>query len=69
MTPEQIADSLADAQRRKIMAIGDGQPREFAWGSSGLHLIERCLAFENELGVRHLTDFGHAVRAILKEKM
>ena len=53
---------LTQAQKRKLLAIGDGQPKEFPWHSSGLFLIERGYAFENELGARHLTDLGHDVR-------
>jgi hypothetical protein len=67
MTPAEIAAKLTKAQRAKILAIGNGQPREFAWGQSGLFLIERGFAFENELGARHLTDKGHAVRAHLRD--
>ena len=65
--PAHIAASLTKAQRAKIMAIGDGQPVEFSLGQSGLFLIERGFAFENELGARHLTDLGHAVRTHLQE--
>lgn len=64
---ERIAKGLTEAQRRKIVAIGDGQPKEFPWHSSGLFLIERGYAFENPLGARHLTDLGHAVRTYLQE--
>lgn len=56
---------LTEAQKRKLLAIGDGQPVEFPLGQSGLFLIERGLAFVNELGARHLTDEGHAVRRAL----
>ncbi|RKF23340.1 hypothetical protein D6851_02390 [Altericroceibacterium spongiae] len=65
--PREIAAGLSEAQKRKLAAIGDGQPEEFALGQYGLFLIERGYAFVNELGARHLTDKGHAtLRAILK---
>lgn len=64
-----LAAGLTEAQRRKILSIGDGQPVEFALGQSGLFLIERGFAFVNELGARHLTDLGHAVRThLMKEQ-
>ena len=63
-----IAAGLTGAQKRKIVAIGNGQPREFALGVTGFALLRFGLAFVNELGARHLTDDGHAVRAILQEQ-
>ena len=64
----RIAGGLSEAQRRKLLAIGNGQPVEFALHASGLFLIERGFAFVNELGARHLTDEGHAVRAHLQKE-
>lgn len=64
---DAIIARMSEAQKRKLFAIGDGQPVEFALGQSGLFLIERGFAFVNELGARHLTDRGCAVRARLKE--
>ncbi len=62
------AQHLTQAQKNKLLAIGDGQPVEFPLHSSGLFLIERGYVFVNELGARHLTDLGHAVRAYLLQK-
>lgn len=68
MTPEQVAAGLSEAQKRKILAIGHGQPVEYPLHASGLWLIERGLVFVNELGARHLTDDGYSVRAILEQQ-
>ena len=60
------ARRLTVAQRRKLRAIGNGQPAEFPLHASGLFLIERGFAFVNELGARHLTDKGHAMLRFLE---
>lgn len=65
---ERIARGLTKAQREKLLTIGDGQPREFSLGGSGFALVRHGLAFVNELGARHLTDDGHAVRAHLQSQ-
>ena len=58
---------MTGAQKRKLAAIGNGQPKEFPLGQSGLFLIERGFVFVNDLGARHLTDKGHEVlRTILR---
>lgn len=59
--PADIARALSEAQRRKLIELENGQPREFSLGLPGLALVDNGLAFVNELGARHLTDFGHAV--------
>ena len=63
----KIAAGLSEAQKAKLLAIGDGQPREFALGVAGFVLLRRGLAFVNDLGARHLTDEGHAVRKVLTD--
>lgn len=65
---ERVVNSLTEAQRRMILTIGDGQPRGFALGVTGFALLRMKLAFVNELGARHLTDEGHAVRKLLEAK-
>lgn len=62
----KIAAGLTKAQREKLLAIGDGQPREFSLAGPGFALVRSGLAFVNELGARHLTDEGHAVCDHLK---
>ncbi len=62
---EQVAVALPLAQRRMILRIDRGQPREFGLGTAGFALMRKGLVFVNELGARHLTDEGHAVREIL----
>ncbi len=62
---ERIAKQLTEPQRRMILAIGAGQPREFVLGGTGFALLRAKLAFVNELGARHLTDLGNAVRRVL----
>lgn len=59
--PADIARALSEAQRRMLIALENGQPKEFSLGLPGLALIDNGLAFVNELGARHLTDWGHAV--------
>jgi hypothetical protein len=55
-----------EAQQRMIVDIGDGQPSEYPLGLTGFALMRRGLLFVNELGARHLTDLGLAVREVLK---
>jgi hypothetical protein len=62
----QAARRLTVAQRRKLLAIENGQPKEFPLHASGLFLIERGFVFVNELGARHLTDNGHAMARFLR---
>jgi hypothetical protein len=64
---EQIVADLTPAQRAKLLEIGNGQPREYALGGAGFALLRKNLVFVNELGARHLTDEGHAIRDHLKE--
>lgn len=59
--PADIARALSEAQRRMLIALENGKPREFPLGLPGMALIDNGLAFVNELGARHLTDWGHAV--------
>ena len=66
MDVEAIAKGLSQAQRRMIVDIGDGKPREYALGQTGFALERMRLVFVNELGARHLTDSGHALRAYLE---
>ena len=56
-----IARALTGAQRQMLIALKSGQPQEFVLGRTGFALIDNGLAFVNELGARHLTDWGHAV--------
>ena len=62
---ERIAAGLSLAQRRMLLDIGDGRPREYSLGRTGFSLIDSRLAYVNELGARHLTDLGHAVRRVI----
>ena len=64
--PEQIAAGLTETMRSMLVDIGDGKPREYALGRTGFALCDRGLVFVNELGARHLTDAGQAVRAVLE---
>lgn len=66
MTDNREYANLTKAQIRKMNELRNGQPAEYAWGQSGLFLIERGFAFENELGARHLTDKGHKALAALE---
>lgn len=63
-----IARGLSEAQRVMLIDLGRGQPREYSLGRAGFALIDKELAFVNELGARHLTDLGHAVRTHLLEE-
>lgn len=65
--PAGVASMLTDAQKRMIIEIGDGQPCEYALGMAGFALMRRGLVFVNELGARHLTDDGHAVRQSIQD--
>lgn len=66
MDAKRIAAQLTAPQRHMILTIGDGQPREFTLGVVGFALLRSGLVFVNELGARHLTDDGHAVRKVLQ---
>jgi hypothetical protein len=68
MDVEKIANGLTKAQRAMLIDIADGKPREYSLGQTGFALDRQGLVFVNELGARHLTDEGHAVRAYLVEK-
>jgi hypothetical protein len=62
LSAAEIARTLTPAQCRMLVEIDRGQPRQFALGRAGFKLIDLGLAFVNELGARHLTDRGLAVR-------
>lgn len=64
---DQIIAKMSASQQGKLFAIGNGRPREYALGQSGSALVRKGLAFVNELGARHLTDLGWAVRKQLEE--
>jgi hypothetical protein len=64
--PKVVAGQLTAPQRRMLLDIGDGKPREFGLGVTGFALLRAKLVFVNELGARHLTDDGHAVRRVLQ---
>lgn len=66
--PHTIARSLSPAQRKMILDIGDGRPREYSLGRTGFSLLRLKLVFINELGARHLSDDGQSVRAIIEEQ-
>lgn len=63
---ERIAAGLSEAQKAKLFDIGDGKPHEYALGTTGFALMRMGLVFVNELGARHLTDAGHAIRKVLE---
>ena len=64
--PVAVAGGLSEAMRAKLIEIGDGQPVEYALGGVGFALKRRGLVFVNQLGARHLTDHGHAVRRVIE---
>lgn len=66
MVDAKVIADLTAPQRRMILEIGQGQPREYSLGKTGFALVRMGLVFVNDLGARHLTDDGHSVHTLLK---
>ena len=56
MDEARVIAGLTGSQKRMLMEIGQGQPREYALGRTGFALVRMGLVFVNDLGARHLTD-------------
>jgi hypothetical protein len=64
----KIAAGLTEKQKTMLLEIGSGKPQEYALGQVGFALLRRKLVFVNELGARHITETGLAVRDSIKEQ-
>jgi hypothetical protein len=64
--PAKIAAGLTKAQKKMVLEIGTGRPREYSLGRAGFALMRAKLVYVNELGARHLTNAGRELYAILE---